>query len=119
LKLLIEKYLKHDCLATIAFHYREDIEHCGVAEFDGDDKILRFIEKPKRGETESHWVNAGIYYLNPHIYEFIPFGNSDFGKDIFPNILADKKSLYAVYRKINFKVFDTPELYNKNILGSG
>lgn len=113
---LVVKYEQQPCIATIAFHYREDVQHCGVAEFSMDDQILRFIEKPKLGETKSHWVNAGIYYLNPEIFQFIPNGFSDFGREIFPNLILLNKPLYGVCRKIDFKVFDTPELYKKNIM---
>lgn len=114
---LVEKYQQQPCLGTMAFHYREDVQHCGVAEFSKDEQILRFIEKPKPDETESHWVNAGIYYLNPEIFQFIPDGFSDFGREIFPNLILLNKRLFGVCRKIEFKVFDTPELYKQNILG--
>jgi NDP-sugar pyrophosphorylase family protein len=115
LNLLMAKYYKHECLGTIAFHYRQDVSHSGVAEFDDEGKVLRFIEKPKKGESESHWVNAGIYYLNPKILEYIPDGFSDFGKQIFPNLLSENMSLYGVCEQKEVKVFDTPEMYKKNI----
>lgn len=117
LNLLITKYRQHDCLGVLAFHHREDVEHSGVAEFDNNDKIIRFIEKPKSGETESHWVNAGIYLLNPEILKYIPEGFSDFGKQIFPELLNKNKRLYGVCERKEVKVFDTPEMYKKNFGG--
>jgi len=115
LNLLIKKYNKNDCFASIAFHYREDVFHSGVAEFDEDGRIKRFIEKPKEGESNSHWVNAGIYYLNPRIFEYIPQGFSDFGRQIFPELLKKDLPLYGVCEKKEVKVFDTPEMYKKNL----
>lgn len=112
---LINKYNENKCLGVIAFHYREDVFHSGVAEFDSNYKVEKFIEKPKPGESESHWVNAGIYLLNPDIYNLIPNGFSDFGKDIFPKILSEKQNIYGVCSKREVKVFDTIEMYNKNI----
>ncbi|MFA5804223.1 MAG: nucleotidyltransferase family protein [Melioribacteraceae bacterium] len=115
LNLLIKKYNENDCIASIAFHYREDVSHSGIAEFDVDGRIERFIEKPKEGESDSHWVNAGIYYLNPRILEYIPEGFSDFGRQIFPKLLKKNLPLYGVCERKEVKIFDTPEMYKKNI----
>lgn len=118
LSLLIEKYNETtNPIGIIAFHYRKDIEHSGVAEFDNDNRIKKFIEKPKRGEAESHWVNAGIYYLSPKIFDYIPRGFSDFGKQIFPDLLSKDQKLFGICGKEEVKVFDTPEMYKKNFIG--
>ena len=112
---LIEKYNHVNTLGTIAFHYREDVSHSGIAEFNRDGRIVRFIEKPKAGESDSHWVNAGIYYLNPKILEYIPEGFSDFGRHIFPELIKKNLPLYGICERKEVKVFDTPEMYKKNI----
>lgn len=113
---LINKKDKNPSLATIAFHYREDVSSSGVAEFDEAGRILKFIEKPLAGETESHWVNAGIYLLSAQIFNYIPNGFSDFGKDIFPELLNQSVDIYGHCFHNDVLAFDTPETYNKNIL---
>ncbi len=107
---LLEKSLITSADAVIAFHYRDDVSSSGVAEFDHEGRVLRFIEKPAPGVTESHWVNAGIYCLHPRILSFIPQGFSDFGRDIFPKLLAEGQSLYGVCLDTPVKAFDTPEM---------
>ena len=77
-------------------------------------KIHKFIEKPKPGETDSHWVNAGIYYLKPSIFDAIPNKYGDFGRDIFPMLLRNNVPLYGVCSEINVKAFDTPEMLIQN-----
>jgi mannose-1-phosphate guanylyltransferase len=114
LSLLIKKRNQFKSIAAIAFHFREDVTSSGVAEFDSDGKILKFIEKPGKGETDSHWVNAGIYYLTPEIFKYIPDGFSDFGKDIFPRLLSENESIYGVCYKSDVLAFDTPEMYDNN-----
>jgi NDP-sugar pyrophosphorylase family protein len=112
----IEKKIKDtNSIAAIAFHFRQDTSHSGVAEFDENHRILNFIEKPKPGESESHWVNAGIYCLRKEILSFIPEGFSDFSKDIFPELLRTNQSIYGVCEETDVKAFDTPEMYNQNI----
>ena len=107
--------LKTEELATIAFHYRDDVTNSGVAEFNNDGKILSFIEKPKENESSSHWVNAGIYHLNSKILKYIPTGYSDFAKDIFPKLIKDNLSLYGICENTIVKAFDTPEMLKNNI----
>jgi NDP-sugar pyrophosphorylase family protein len=111
----IERKIKAtDSLAAIAFHHRQDTSHSGVAEFDENHRIIKFIEKPKLGESESHWVNAGIYCLNTEILNFIPEGNSDFSRDIFPELLRKNKAIYGICNETDVKAFDTPEMYKKS-----
>ncbi|MBU1101988.1 MAG: nucleotidyltransferase family protein [Bacteroidetes bacterium] len=117
LDLLLRKYDENECTGVIAFHHREDVSHSGVAEFDGDQKVIRFVEKPLQGETESHWVNAGIYLLHPEILGLIPQAFSDFGREIFPSALGKGVYFYGVCEEKSVMVFDTPEMYNKNING--
>jgi NDP-sugar pyrophosphorylase family protein len=103
-----------DAMAVIGFHHREDVSTSGVAEFDENGKVLKFIEKPLSGQTESHWVNAGIYYLRPEIFMAIPEKYSDFGRDIFPMLLRNEVSIYGVCMDSKVQAFDTPEMLSYN-----
>ena len=115
LNLLIEKQKQTSSPCIIAFHYRDDVSTSGVGEFNEDNRIIRFIEKPLKGETNSHWVNAGIYLLTPEILNFIPDGFSDFGKDIFPGLLKEKIPIYSVCSAVKVRAFDNKEMYNLNV----
>ena len=112
---LSSKSKETNSIATIAFHYRDDVSTSGVADFNQESKILNFIEKPKPGETNNNWVNAGIYYLKPEILDLIPDGFSDFAKDIFPLLLSQNIPIYGVCDNSEVIAFDTPEMYSKNI----
>ncbi len=114
LNIIKNKYLNTPAIGVLAFHHREDVSHSGVAEFDKNGRIVKFIEKPKPGQTNSNWVNAGIYCLSPQITGFIPQGNSDFGKNIFPVLLERNIPLFGVCEKKVVKVFDTPAMYDKS-----
>jgi NDP-sugar pyrophosphorylase family protein len=83
-------------LATIALFHREDVTASGIVGLDGNGRITRFLEKPRPEQIFSHWVNAGIYVLEPQILEMIPSGIvSDFSHDIFPALLAGGEALYG------------------------
>lgn len=112
---LIQQYEQSHALAVIGFHWRDYTAESGVAEFDAKGRVVRFVEKPKLGESDSHWVNAGIYYVQPKIHSYIPNGYSDFAKDIFPKLLQDGQPIYGVCSKADVRAFDTPEMYKQFI----
>ncbi len=87
-------------LASIALFQRDDPTSSGIVELDGGDRITRFVEKPAPDQIFSRWVNAGIYILEPDILTYVPTdGPSDFGRDVFPAMLASGESLYG-YRMV-------------------
>jgi len=112
---LVKKFEEVNSIGVIGFHYREDIANSGVAEFDKNGKINLFIEKPSANQTQSHWINAGVYYLSSKIFNYISKGFSDFAKDVFPLLLEKNESLYGVCSDSDVLAFDTPEMYKKSI----
>jgi len=100
--------------AVVAVHWREDVTQSGMVEMDGDDKILRFVEKPKPENVTSHFVNAGFYYLDPGILDYIPENAfSDFAFDVFPRVLQAGEKIHAVKMEDPIIGIDTMESYKK------
>jgi len=60
--------------ATIALYRVEDPSRYGVAELAQDNRVIRFVEKPPRKKAASNLINAGIYVLEPEIFDHIPSG---------------------------------------------
>ena len=82
--------------ATIALFYREDVTASGIIGLDDNQKITRFLEKPRLDQIFSHWVNAGIYVLEKSVLDSIPvIGEPDFSHDIFPEMLATGSRVYG------------------------
>ena len=72
----------------------------GVVMTDEDSRITRFIEKPGWSRVFSDLVNTGTYILNPEIFDYIPdTGAPDFGKDVFPALLAGGLPVYGYETK--------------------
>ncbi len=92
--------------ATIALHYREDPTQSGIVGLDENGRITRFLEKPKRGEVFSNWVNAGIYVLEKEVLDVIPSNAAfDFGCDVFPLLLERGENLYGYQMSKKEKLF--------------
>lgn len=89
LSALIERHRTAGGSGTIALFERDDVSQSGVAQLDERDRIVRFAEKPRAEDGLGHWVNAGLLVLEPSIFGYIPKrGVSDFGRDVFPAVLA-------------------------------
>lgn len=73
---------------TIALFWKDDVSPHSAVELREGDRIVRFVEKPKREEAPSHWISAGMNVMEPDVLEAIPPGRSDFGFDVFPSLLA-------------------------------
>ena len=78
--------------ATIALYEVEDPSRYGVVELTNERRIVRFVEKPTREEAPSNLVNAGIYALNPKIFDYIPGGRPvSIEHEIFPKLAEEGK----------------------------
>ncbi len=107
---LLEFHRARRALATIGLWESPEPWTGGVVETDGDGRIRRFVEKPDRKEVSTNLINAGIYLLEPAVLNAIPSGRfCDFGKDVFPNLLAKGKALYAMKPNAYVQDIGTPE----------
>jgi len=83
-------------LATIVLSRVDNPLAFGVVITHEDGRIVRFLEKPSWGEVFSDTINTGIYVLDASVLDRIPSGEEyDFGKQLFPEILASKLPLYG------------------------
>ena len=97
---LARHHRERDALATMALYRRSDPSSSGIAEVNAEDRIVRFVEKPRPEEVFSKWVNAGIYVLNPEVLDLIPAVRPcDFGRDVFPHLLAEGRTIYGYRMK--------------------
>lgn len=90
-----EKYIGSIALVQLKSPY-------GIIETEGE-RIIRFREKPL---IKEYWINAGIYYFKPQIFEYLP-EKGDIEKKTFP-LLAEKGLVMAVkYENVFWKSIDT------------
>ena len=97
---------------TIAVTEVENPSAYGVIEYDRNDCASSFTEKPKANEIKSHYINAGIYVMEPEVLRQIP-GNRPVSleRETFPALLR-KGSRVAVYKDCSYWMdIGTPEKY--------
>ncbi|MFH1931652.1 MAG: nucleotidyltransferase family protein [Pseudomonadota bacterium] len=99
--------------AVIAVHWREDVTSSGMVEISEDNQVINYMEKPKKEDVTSNYVNAGFYYLNPKILDYIADNRFfDFSYHVFPAIIKNGEKLYAVKMDMPIIGIDTLDAYN-------
>lgn len=102
---MIKQHKNTNAFTTLNVYKREGPDPKSMIEFDDTKRILKFIERPTVKDTKGKfvWANGSFYILEPEIFDFIPDSvKSDFGADIFPKLLEEKKALYAYPTKDYF-----------------
>ncbi|MFH2058550.1 MAG: nucleotidyltransferase family protein [Pseudomonadota bacterium] len=104
----------HNGIATVGLYRVPDPERCGIVNLADDNQIIKFVEKPAKGQIYSNLANAGIYILNKAILEYIPSClNYDFGHDVFPAILKKHIPIYGYLIKDYLVDIGTPSNYER------
>ncbi len=107
---LLALHQSSGAIATIALTRVEDPSRGGVARLDGD-RILEFVEKPKKEDAPSNYLSSGFYVLSPEITNYIP--EKDFvmlETDVWP-VLAREGKLSGYRSDAQWFDTGTPERY--------
>ncbi len=107
-------HMKTKPIATIAMFDPDVSVNCQIAggkiNLDQNNNLLSFIEgKENNNGGYKGYVNAGIYVLEKEILNFIPEGVSDFGKNIFPELLKKEIPMKGYITKSYVIAIDTKE----------
>lgn len=97
IKDVISQHKKNQAFATLVVYKNIIRNPKSIIELDERKRIIKFIERPKEVIKRGYsWSNGSFYLLEPTIFDYIPpNGPSDFGKDVFPALLADHKKVFA------------------------
>jgi len=99
---MLNYHIRHGADATIAVREVpwEEASRFGIMNTDSDDRIIEFEEKPKN--PKSNKASMGVYIFTwSKLRQYLENdegdkkSNNDFGKNIIPNMLADKQVLVA------------------------
>jgi NDP-sugar pyrophosphorylase family protein len=97
-------------IATLALFASPEPWTGGVVETDPTGRVTAFREKPDPATVTTGLINAGVYVLEPAIFDFIPAGRfCDFGRDVFPRLLDAGKPVYAIKPLAYIQDIGTPE----------
>ena len=107
---LLEFHRARQAEATVALFASPEPWTGGVVETDSNGRVLRFVEKPDRKQVSTNLISAGILMLEPQVLDVIPAGQFyDFGRDVIPKLLAERRPVYAMEPKAYIQDVGTPE----------
>lgn len=95
---MLKQHKKNNAFSTINIYQRSSVDVKSIVDFDKDNLLLGFIERPTIDSTISPyvWSNGSFYIFEKDIFDFIPQNiPSDFGRDIFPKIISAGKKVYG------------------------
>lgn len=100
--------------ATLVLHEAEDVTQFGVVITAPDGRITDFQEKPAKGTERSRLANTGIYIFEPSVLARIPAATFyDFGKQVFPEMLASEARFFGVRQRAYWCDIGTPAEYRR------
>ena len=67
---LIKKHKETNAAATIALYRVEDPSRYGTVKLTENNQITQFVEKAPREKAPSNLINAGVYVLDPEIFNY-------------------------------------------------
>jgi len=92
---LLKKHNEKNAVATIALYRVEDPSRYGTVKLTKENRITQFIEKAPLGKAPSNLINAGVYVLDPEIFNYIPGGRPvSIEHEVFPK-LAEQGKLFG------------------------
>lgn len=96
IKKMLSFHKKNKAFATINVYRRINKDAKSIIVIDNNKKVRDFIERPSQNFNQKHiWSNGAFYILEPEIFNFIPSKKIDFGSEVFPSLLKEKKDIYG------------------------
>lgn len=93
---LIALHQSRRSVASLALCRRSEPLEYGLVRTEAQGRILGFVEKPSWGQVDTELVNTGLYVLSRRAMDQVEAGREyDFGKDLFPKLLAQGEALYG------------------------
>ncbi len=98
---LLKKHKENKAVATIALYRVEDPSRYGTVKLTKENRITQFIEKAPLGQAPSNLINAGVYVLDPKIFNYIPGGRPvSIEHEIFPKLAEEEKLFGHEFKEI-------------------
>jgi len=76
---MIDFHEKKNAVSTISLWPVKNVSEFGVVDIKDDGNVIGFVEKPKPEDAPSNLINAGAYFLEPEVLDYI--------KRYFPKLL--------------------------------
>ena len=112
-KELVRKHKENEAVATLALYNVDDPSRYGTVKLTNENRITQFVEKAPFGKAPSNLINAGVYVLDPEIFNYIPAGRPvSIEREVFPKLAEEGKLFGHTFNDIWIDI-GKPEDYLK------
>lgn len=105
---------------TISLTPVDDPTRFGLVETDSEQRIKRFLEKPRLEDVTSNLVNSGTYIIEPEVFRYVPpEQHFMFERGLFPVLLQTEDPMFGYLSRAYWSDIGTPKTYlevNQDIL---
>ncbi|MBN1346142.1 MAG: NDP-sugar synthase [Phycisphaerae bacterium] len=112
---MVEFHQAKGGLGTLLLHGSEHPYDSDIVKMNPETcDVEAFLGKPKPGQEFVNLTNAALYVLRRECLDYIPRDEpSDFGKDVFPRMIASGRKLVGYVSDEYLKDLGTVERYNR------
>lgn len=97
---------------TISLTPVEDPTQFGLVEMGPDNRVKRFLEKPRVEDITTNLINAGTYIIEPEIFRYVPPGQFYmFERGLFPVVLQTGDPMYGFPSRAYWTDIGKPQTY--------
>lgn len=99
---------------TLTLKEVEDPTSFGLVLTEKSGKVTKFIEKPSWAMVTAKTINAGIYVVDPKIFETVPKDTAySFERELYPKLLAKGDPIYGYLSDAYWIDIGNPEKYKE------
>jgi mannose-1-phosphate guanylyltransferase len=97
---------------TISLTPVDDPTQFGLVEMDGDNRVQRFLEKPRAEDITTNLINAGTYIIEPEVFRYVPPNQFYmFERGLFPVVLQTGDAMYGFPSRAYWTDIGKPQTY--------
>ncbi len=112
LQAMLEFHRAKGSKCTISLTPVDDPTQFGLVEMNDDNRISRFLEKPRVEEITTNLVNAGTYIIEPDLFRYVPPNQHYmFERGLFPVVLQTGDLMYGFPSRAYWTDIGKPQTY--------
>ena len=111
---MLDFHRERESKVSIALTPVDDPTIYGLVETNAEERVERFIEKPRWDAVTTNMINAGTYIIEPEVLSHVPKGlHFTFEQGLFPLLVARGDPVYGYPSDAYWIDIGTPERYLK------
>jgi len=111
---VIKFHRQKNARVTLTLTRVEDPTSYGLIITDKSDRVIKFQEKPSWEQVTANTINAGIYVMDPQIFQNVPTGvEYSFERDLYHSLLQKEEPIYGFVTSAYWLDIGSPQKYKQ------